>query len=145
MILNINALSTFADEDPDLLAILYSSRRVSLPVIVLGEYRAGIARSRHRNRYEGWLESFLADSTVLDINQETTRYYATVVKSASRLPSTISGSQRFVASAYSHWSLATAISTSSRIFSASLANLRWTKRENSQAVPQRQPSISTRP
>ena len=79
MILDSNALSTFTHEDPDLLAILYSSRRVSLPVIVLGEYRAGITRSRHRNRYEGWLESFLAGSTVLDINPQTTRYYATVV------------------------------------------------------------------
>jgi predicted nucleic acid-binding protein len=79
VILDTNALSAFADEDPDLLVILRSSRRVSLPVIVLGEYRAGITRSRHRNRYEGWLESFLADCTVLDINQETTRHYATVV------------------------------------------------------------------
>jgi hypothetical protein len=73
-------------------------------------------------------ESFLDDSTVLDVNQETTRPYATVVvasgKSASRFPATISGSLRFVASTYSHLSLATAISTSQRIFSASLGNLR---------------------
>ena len=79
MILDTNALSAFAEEDPDLFAILRPSREVMLPVIVLGEYRAGITRSRHRSRYENWLEGLLADCGVLDINQETSRHYAAVV------------------------------------------------------------------
>ena len=85
MILDTNALSAFADEDPGLLTILHRSRQVSLPVIVLGEYRAGITQSRHRSRYEAWLESFLADCTVLDISEETTRHYVTVVLDLKRM------------------------------------------------------------
>jgi tRNA(fMet)-specific endonuclease VapC len=94
LILDSNALSA---EDAGLLTILHRSRQVSLPVIVLGEYRAGIAQSRHRSRYEAWLESFLADCTVLDISEETTRHYVTVVLassgSVSGFPATISGSR----------------------------------------------------
>lgn len=79
MILDTNALSAFADEDPDLLAILHSASRMALPVLVLGEYRSGISRSRHCAQYEAWLELFIADSVVLDIDRETSRHYAAVV------------------------------------------------------------------
>jgi tRNA(fMet)-specific endonuclease VapC len=79
VILDTNALSAYADEDPHLFPIVKSLSRMTLPVVVLGEYLSGIALSRNRAKYEAWLESFIADCTVLDITRETTRYYANVV------------------------------------------------------------------
>ena len=57
-----------------------SSRRSELDPrhIVLGEYRCGIARSRHRSEYELWLEEMLSVSRVLDVNEETTIRYAEI-------------------------------------------------------------------
>ena len=79
MILDTDAVSAYADEDPGLFPIVKSSRRVALPVVVLGEYLSGIALSRNRAKYQAWLESFIADCTVLDITRETSRHYANVV------------------------------------------------------------------
>lgn len=81
--------SAFADEDPGLLTILHRSRQVSLPVIVGGEYRAGIAQSRHGSRYEAWLERFLADCAVLDISEETICHCVTVVLDLKRVGKSI--------------------------------------------------------
>jgi predicted nucleic acid-binding protein len=49
---------------------------IALPVIVLGEYRFGIAQSRRVNQYETWLEKVIAASQVLDIDERTSRHYA---------------------------------------------------------------------
>ena len=76
MILDTNALSAFIEGDVGVGAILRKQDRVTIPVIVLGEYRYGIARSRYRNRYEGWLEANLHDFNVLAITTETTLPYA---------------------------------------------------------------------
>ena len=61
MILDTNALSAAADDDPALIPVLAGADEVALPVIVLGEYRYGIARSRNRTGYESWLEGLLND------------------------------------------------------------------------------------
>jgi predicted nucleic acid-binding protein len=47
-------------------------------VIVLGEYRYGIAQSRHRAIYENWLAGLLRDCAMLDINEPTTQHYAEI-------------------------------------------------------------------
>jgi tRNA(fMet)-specific endonuclease VapC len=78
MILDTNALSAAADNDPDVIAVLARAESMALPVIVLGEYRYGIAQSRNRAGYENWLAELLADCLVLDINELTTRYYADI-------------------------------------------------------------------
>jgi predicted nucleic acid-binding protein len=52
MILDTNALSAAADSDPALVAILARAEELAIPVIVLGEYRHGIAQSRRRASYE---------------------------------------------------------------------------------------------
>src|SRR5579864_9659949 len=78
MILDTNALSAAADVDPGLAAVLAPAEQIALPVIVLGEYRLGIARSRHRTSYENWLEALLNDCLVLDIQEPTTHYYAEI-------------------------------------------------------------------
>ena len=78
MILDTNALSAAADDDPGVVAVLARAEQMVLPVIVLGEYRHGIAQSRNRASYENWLEELLNDCLVLDIQEPTTRYYAEI-------------------------------------------------------------------
>ena len=78
MILDTNALSAFADEDPAILAVLAEAEQLAIPVIVLGEYRYGIAVSRNRAGYMTWLNGLLPDCTVLDVNEETAAYYADI-------------------------------------------------------------------
>ena len=77
MILDTNALSAFADGDPKIEPHVRVAH-VAIPVVVLGEYRYGIAHSTRRSRYEAWLESFLPATRVLEISQETTLWYAQV-------------------------------------------------------------------
>ena len=76
MILDTNALSAFVDGDPSVGEILRHQSRASIPVIVLGEFRYGIALSRHRAAYEQWLESHLGNFEVLMVNEETAHSYA---------------------------------------------------------------------
>ncbi|HZQ19000.1 MAG TPA: type II toxin-antitoxin system VapC family toxin [Terriglobales bacterium] len=78
MILDTNALSAAADNDPGVISLLARSEEMAVPVIVLGEYRHGIAQSRNRASYESWLEGLIEDCLVLDVNEPTTRYYAEI-------------------------------------------------------------------
>lgn len=78
MILDTNALSAAAEKDLGVIGILGGAAQLALPVIVIGEYRYGIARSRHKARYQLWLDGLIADCTVLDISEQTTRHYADV-------------------------------------------------------------------
>ena len=78
MILDTNALSAFADEDPAILSILTKAEQLAIPVIVLGEYRYGIAQSRNKAGYSSWLDGLLPDCMVLDINEKTTFHYADI-------------------------------------------------------------------
>lgn len=78
MILDTNALSALVDGDGDVGGILRRQSRVLIPVIVLGEFRYGIAGSRHRRAYERWLDEHLHDFDLLSITPETTLPYATL-------------------------------------------------------------------
>jgi tRNA(fMet)-specific endonuclease VapC len=78
LILDTNALSAAADHDPSALEIVARAAHLAVPVIVLGEYRLGIAQSRHRASYENWLREWVASVTVLDIDDETTHSYAVI-------------------------------------------------------------------
>ncbi len=78
MILDTNALSAAADNDPAVIAVLADADQVAIPVIVLGEYRYGIAQSRNRTGYANWLKGLLQDCLVLDIHEPTTQYYVEI-------------------------------------------------------------------
>jgi predicted nucleic acid-binding protein len=78
MILDTNALSAAADDDPAVIALLARANQVAIPVIVLGEYRYGIALSRNRASYANWLKGLLQDCLVLDIHEPTTHHYAEI-------------------------------------------------------------------
>jgi predicted nucleic acid-binding protein len=76
LILDTNALSAFVDGDTGVGAILRGQARAAIPVIVLGEYRYGIAASRHRVAFESWLEAHLRQFDVLEVTEETALAYA---------------------------------------------------------------------
>ncbi len=76
MIIDTNALSALADDDPKAIALIEQAEVMAIPVIVLGEYRYGIAQSHHRVSYERWLSSLLPDCLVLDVNEPTTQLCA---------------------------------------------------------------------
>ncbi len=76
MILDTNALSAFVDGDPEVGEILRRQPRAAIPVIVLGEFRYGIAQSRRRAAYEGWLDAHLPHFDTLDVTGETAVAYA---------------------------------------------------------------------
>ncbi|HLB16093.1 MAG TPA: type II toxin-antitoxin system VapC family toxin [Burkholderiales bacterium] len=84
MILDTNALSAFVDGDAGVGEILRRQARAAIPVIVLGEFRYGIAESRHRSAYEAWLESQLPHFDVLAVTDETAVAYAALRVSLRR-------------------------------------------------------------
>jgi predicted nucleic acid-binding protein len=104
LILDTNALPAAADREPAALEAVAGAERLRVPVIVLGEYRLGIAQSRYRQDYENWLRAWVAAVAVLDIDEETTHYYAAIgielKGKASRPQSTTSGSPHFAASTH---------------------------------------------
>lgn len=76
MILDTNALSAFVDGDAAIGEALHREVRVAIPVIVLGEFRYGIAESRHRATYDAWLDTHLPDFEILDVTEATAVAYA---------------------------------------------------------------------
>ena len=84
MIVDTNALSAAADDDPAVIAVLARAEEMALPVIVLGEYRHGIAQSRNHASYDNWLAGLLNDCAVLDIQEPTTVHYAEIILELKR-------------------------------------------------------------
>jgi|SRR5689334_5705459 tRNA(fMet)-specific endonuclease VapC len=78
MILDTNALSATADNDTAIADSLAAAEELVIPVIVLGEYRYGIAQSRHQARYRQWLDELIPDCTILDVNEGTSHHYAAI-------------------------------------------------------------------
>jgi predicted nucleic acid-binding protein len=71
-------VSALLEGDPALEAVLARSSRHELPVIVIGEYRYGLARSRLRRRLVPLLDELIRESTVLSVGVETAAVYAKV-------------------------------------------------------------------
>jgi predicted nucleic acid-binding protein len=78
VILDTNALSAFVDGNLAVSRQLNGLEQVSIPVIVLGEFRYGIAVSRHRATYEAWLDEHLPDFAILVVTTDTAAVYARV-------------------------------------------------------------------
>ena len=76
LVIDTNALSAIAEGATGATQQVSRAGQVAIPVIVLGEYRFGIAQSRHKREYERWLEEMLSISRVLDVNEETANWYA---------------------------------------------------------------------
>jgi tRNA(fMet)-specific endonuclease VapC len=78
MILDTNALSAFADGMRPVVQQIAAADELHLPVIVLGEYRFGIATSRRRREYERWLARGRSFWNVLPLGEETATHYASI-------------------------------------------------------------------
>jgi tRNA(fMet)-specific endonuclease VapC len=78
VILDTNALSAVAEGDSAIEPLLRRAAEVAIPVIVLGEYRFGIAESRNRTRFEKWLLEYVPHFRILDVTERTTRHYADI-------------------------------------------------------------------
>jgi tRNA(fMet)-specific endonuclease VapC len=97
MIVDTNALSAAADDDPAVIALLADADQMAIPVIVLGEYRYGIAQSRNRAGYEKWLAGLLHDCIALDINEPTTHHYANITLELKRVGKPIPTNDMWIA------------------------------------------------
>lgn len=78
MILDTNAVSALLGGDPALAEQLADADRHHLPVIVIGEYRYSLLRSRHRRNLGLLLDSLVRESIVLRIDENTANTYAEV-------------------------------------------------------------------
>lgn len=97
MILDTNALSAFIDGEPAVGVRLASEAHVAIPVIVLGEFRYGIAGSRYRDRYERWLRDHLSGFEILGVTEPTTVTYARVRVSLKKLGRPIPANDAWIA------------------------------------------------
>jgi predicted nucleic acid-binding protein len=68
LILDTNALSAAADREPSAFEVVAHAEHLAVPVIILGEYRLGIAQSRHKLSYESWLRDRVSAVSVLGID-----------------------------------------------------------------------------
>jgi tRNA(fMet)-specific endonuclease VapC len=78
LILDTNALSAIAEGAPGIGDLLAGVEQLFLPVMVIGEYRFGIAQSRDALPNREWLDKLIARSSVLDVVEQTTHHYAAV-------------------------------------------------------------------
>jgi predicted nucleic acid-binding protein len=78
LLLDTKTVSDFAESEQAMMKLLAGVERLALPVIVVGEYRLGIAHARNARDYHRWLERLITASSVLDITDETTHHYASI-------------------------------------------------------------------
>lgn len=97
MILDTNGMSALAEGESALESILRKANRVAIPVIVLGEYRYGISRSREQKRYEEWLTEYLPKFLILDIDERTTVPYAAIRSELKRAGTPIPSNDVWIA------------------------------------------------
>ncbi|HUY14787.1 MAG TPA: type II toxin-antitoxin system VapC family toxin [Terriglobia bacterium] len=76
MILDTNALSAIAEGEYGSIQEFARTGQIAIPVIVLGEYRFGIAHSRHKIEYDRWLLQIVAVCRILEVSEETAVSYA---------------------------------------------------------------------
>lgn len=76
LLLDTNAVSALLMGEPAIQALLNEDDRHALPVIVVGEYRFGLLRSRSRRQLEPLLERLVLESEVLVVDEATTHHYA---------------------------------------------------------------------
>lgn len=78
MILDTNAVSALLAGDPELARVLAPDEKHHLPVIVIGEYRFGLLRSRDRVKLQELLAILTRESIVLSVDERTAESYANV-------------------------------------------------------------------
>ena len=96
----------FENGDPSVQDVVAAAERIAVPVIVLGEYRLGIAQSRHRKEYEQWLREWIYTVTVLGVDPETTHEYARIGLELKKIGKPIPANDLWIAALCRQHSLA---------------------------------------
>lgn len=78
MILDTNAVSALFRGDRHLGIALAGIERHHLPVVVIGEYRFGLLRSRHRQQLGELLDTLIQQSVVLPVDRTTAELYSQI-------------------------------------------------------------------
>jgi predicted nucleic acid-binding protein len=78
LILDTNAVSALLQGDNILVELLSDVAHHHLPTVVVGEYRYGLKRSRHRELLTSMFEGLIGESTILPIDLATASHYATL-------------------------------------------------------------------
>ena len=78
MILDTNAVSALFAGATALDDVLARRSRHHLPVVVIGEYRFGILRSRSRSQLESAFTGLIRESIILGVDETTAEIYARV-------------------------------------------------------------------
>jgi predicted nucleic acid-binding protein len=68
-----------AEADADLENILPDVASQFIPVICLGEYRAGVMQSKARKELERWLKLLEQNRSILRVERDTTLFYADII------------------------------------------------------------------
>jgi tRNA(fMet)-specific endonuclease VapC len=125
LILDTHALSAVADGEVSAVELVARADRVALPVIVLGEYRLGIAQSRQRASYESWLRQWITTVTVLDIDDGTTHSYSAIGLELKRKGKPIPANDLWIAALCRQHSLPLVSRDRHFDFVAGLQRLHW--------------------
>lgn len=78
MILDTNAVSAISFGDAALAALLASTLRHHLPVIVIGEYEFGLAGSKRNKELKAWFNLLISESIVLEVDRQTAAHYGEI-------------------------------------------------------------------
>jgi tRNA(fMet)-specific endonuclease VapC len=97
VILDMNALSAFAEGSTRIAAALQGRVQPAVPVVVLGEYLHGIAHSTRRRIYETWLDRYLTTFRVLEITMETAAECAAIRSELKQLGKPIPANDVWIA------------------------------------------------
>ena len=97
MILDTNALSAFAEGEPEAVDRVAEARIPVLPVIVLGEYRYGISQSRRKAEYSRWLAALLPQCRVMGLDEESSLHYAAIRLELKRTGTPIPANDAWIA------------------------------------------------
>jgi tRNA(fMet)-specific endonuclease VapC len=84
VILDTNVISAMAERDTALERVLPDVASQFIPVICLGEYRAGIIQSKVRKELERWLDQLEQSRTVLCLERDTSHHYASIIADLRR-------------------------------------------------------------
>lgn len=79
MILDTNAISAMAEADENIEKVLPEPAAQFIPVVCIGEYRAGIIRSRARKELQRWLNLLEQTRPILLVDLQTAGFYAEIV------------------------------------------------------------------
>jgi predicted nucleic acid-binding protein len=125
VILDTNGVSAMADGSPGIETLLRAAPELAIPVIVIGEYRCGIAQSRHRLHYEDWLIGLLKNCRIMRVDEATAAEYAVIRGELKRSGKPIPANDAWIAALARQHSMAVISRDEHFDFVSKLKRLSW--------------------